>query len=323
MGSTTLTRRTSPEQSTGTAAGRPAPRWLGLTWAAFALAAFLALEAVDLTTWGWAVPVAAVLLVAATAPAARRVDWFRSRADVRDLAVIVGLYIGVVALLRLAFVVFGTGNLWGLFLSYAGGLLLGVAGPLIYTVWIRRRSLRSLGIGLHELRATIALGGILALVQFAMTLWRVELPAPVDWVPLLVMSLMVGLFEAVFFRGFIQGRLQASFGTVPGVFGAAALYGLYHVGYGMGGGEILFLFGLGVVYAIAFRLVDNLLVLWPLLTPLGAFFNNLQAGDIELPWASIAGFADVLAVMAVVIWLAVRHERRHPREPASRTIRGD
>jgi hypothetical protein len=64
----------------------------------------------------------------------------------------------------------------------------------------------------------------------------------------------------------------------------------------MGGDEMLFLFGLGVVYAIAFRLVDNILVLWPFLTPLGAFFNNVQAGDIELPWASIAGFADILVV---------------------------
>jgi uncharacterized protein len=147
-------------------------------------------------------------------------------------------------------------------------------------------------------------------VQFTIMFWGYTLPAPVDWVPLLVMSLTVGLFEAIFFRGFVQGRLEHSFGTVPGVVGAAALYALYHVGYGMRIGAMAFLFGLGVVYAIAYRLVDNILVLWPLLTPIGAFFNNLEAGDFALPWASIAGFAEVLAVMAVVIWLAFRHQRR-------------
>jgi membrane protease YdiL (CAAX protease family) len=42
------------------------------------------------------------------------------------------------------------------------------------------------------------------------------------------MALMVGLFEAVFFRGFIQVRLQASFGTVVSVAGASALYALYN-----------------------------------------------------------------------------------------------
>jgi len=32
--------------------------------------------------------------------------------------------------------------------------------------------------------------------------------------------------------------------------------------------------------------------------------------DIELPWASIAGFADVAMVMAVVLVVARRHQRR-------------
>lgn len=74
----------------------------------------------------------------------------------------------------------------------------------------------------------------------------------------------------------------------------------------------MFLFGLGIVYAIAYQLTGNTLVLWPLLTPLGSFFAQLSAGDLtgELPWASILGFADVLGLMALVIWLARRRERR-------------
>ena len=54
----------------------------------------------------------------------------------------------------------------------------------------------------------------------------------------------VGVFESVFFRGFVQARLEASLGTVPGVGLAAVLYGAYHVGYGMGGKEMAFLVGL-------------------------------------------------------------------------------
>ena len=157
---------------------------------------------------------------------------------------------------------------------------------------------------------TVGLGVLFAGVQFALTLWGYDLPAAEAWVPLLVMSLVVGAFEAVFFRGFIQGRLEASFGTVPAVAGAGGLYALYHVGYGMAADEMVFLFGLGVVYAIAFRLAGSVLVLWPLLTPLGALHANLEAGDIELPWASIAGFVDVAVVMAVLVWLAHRHQRR-------------
>jgi membrane protease YdiL (CAAX protease family) len=168
--------------------------------------------------------------------------------------------------------------------------------------------LSALGLALDRWRSTVAIGVVLAGVQFAMTLWGYDLPEPVDWV--LVMSLVVGFFEAVFFRGFVQGRLEASFGAGPAVLGAAVLYSLYHVGYGVPADEMVFLFGLGVVYAIAYRLVRNILVLWPLLTPLGAFYNNVDAGDIDLPWASIAGFAEVGAVMALAVWFTRRHRRR-------------
>jgi membrane protease YdiL (CAAX protease family) len=130
------------------------------------------------------------------------------------------------------------------------------------------------------------------------------------------MSLMVGLCEAIFFRGFIQTRLSASFGPIPGVVAAAALYALYHVGYGMGAREMVFLFGLGLVYGIAYACVNNVLVLWPVLIPIGSFYNNLQSGGIELPWAAIAGFVDVMAIMFAAVWLAHRRERRAVSQPA-------
>lgn len=110
-----------------------------------------------------------------------------------------------------------------------------------------------------------------------------NLPAPADWVPLLVMALVVGVFESIFFRGFVQNRLEEQFGPVIGLALAAALYGAYHLGYGMGADEMLFLAGLGVVYAVAFALTRNVLALWPLLTPLGSFYNAVDTGDIDLP----------------------------------------
>lgn len=283
----------------------------GWIWTAWLIAAFFSLEFLDGPLYGILVPLSALLLaliVREKAPTViRRVDWV-------DLAVIIGLYLGVVGLFRLAFVGFTTANVLGLFLSFAGGLLLGVIGPVVYTVWIRHRTLADLGLTLANWRPAVGLGLLLAGVQFALTLWGYRMPEPVDWVPLLVMSLVVGLFEAVFFRGFLQGRLQASVGRIAGVGIAAAMYSLYHVGYGMEGEEMIFLFGLGVVYGIAYALVRNILVLWPLLTPMGSLFNNLQGGDIDLPWASIAGFADVLAVMGLAVWLAHRRQVRHPAE---------
>jgi hypothetical protein len=281
-------------------------RWRWRLWVIWVVLALVSLEFLNLTVYGVVIPLSGLALAAIIGPKPLQ----RVSTDTRDVLAVALLYLAVVALFRVAFTVFGTGNVAGLFLTFAAGMLVGFGGPLVYTVWLRRRPLSDLGLRLDNWRTTAVLAVCFAAVQYALTLFGYSYPAAQDWVPLLVMSLTVGAFEAVFFRGFVQTRLCASFGTVPGITGAAALYGLYHVGYGMGGAEMVFLFGLGVVYAAAFALVRNVLVLWPLLTPLGAFFNNLNSGDISLPWASIAGFADVLAVMGVLVWLAARHQRR-------------
>jgi membrane protease YdiL (CAAX protease family) len=289
--------------------------------AAFVVVGLLLLDVLPAT--GYLVAIAGIGLVLALAGAAltrtATIDlaWLRSRADRADLAVIIGLYLVVVAGLWLAFVVFATENVLGLFLSYGSALVAGVAGPVFYTVWVRRRRLASLGLTLGDWRATAALALVFAGVQFSLTLARAEFPAPEVWLPLLAMAVPVGLFEAVFFRGFIQNRLEASFGLVPAVAVAAGLYGLYHIGYGMGLNEFVFLAGLGIVYAVAFRVAGSILVLWPLLTPLGSLFNQIQGGDIVMPMESILGFADVLALMVAAIWFARRHERRQAAERAT------
>lgn len=75
---------------------------------------------------------------------------------------------------------------------------------------------------------------------------------------------------------------------------------------------MFFLFGLGIVYALAYLTTESVFVIWPLLTPLGSFFAQLEAGELQgrLPWASLAGVADVIALFAVIIWFARRRERK-------------
>jgi hypothetical protein len=287
-----------------------------IIWVTWLIAALLFLAIGNGLIYGLTIPLTAgllVLLAPGLVPNAGR------HVDGRDIRAVLLLYVGVVGALYLAFQVFTVDRTLGLFLCYAAGLILGVVGPVIYTVWMRGRPLADLGLTTKNWRQAVGLGLVLGLIQFFLTLYGYDLPAPVDWVPLLTMSLMVGLFEAIFFRGFVQTRLSASFGTIPGVVAAAALYALYHVGYGMGMREMAFLFGLGLVYGIAYACVNNVLVLWPVLIPLGSFYNNLQSGGFELPWAAIAGFVDVMGIMFAAIWIAHRRERRAVKSTADET----
>jgi membrane protease YdiL (CAAX protease family) len=282
-------------------------------WVVWLIAAMSSLALLDLTVYGVVIPVSALLLAVLAGPSV----WRRRTIDWLDLAAVATLYIAVVFLFRVAFTVFTEANVLGLFLCFGAGMVLGVAVPVLYTLR-RGRALSDLGLGLGNWKRAVLLGLILTSIQFAITLFGYALPAPVDWVPLLVMSLTVGAFETVFFRGFVQTRLSASLGQAPGIAIAAALYAAYHVGYGMDVEGMVFLFGLGVVYAIAFAVVRNVLVLWPLLTPLGSFFSNLNSGDIELPWEAILGFADVLALMVASILLGRRWlKRKNPRKTAA------
>ena len=290
-------------------------------WAGWVVFALLLMPLVG--QWEW-VYVVSVVGSAAAVSVLTRIGPPRpsGAAGDRDLWMIAVLYVAVVAVMRLAFVVFGTEHIPGLFLSFAGALLLGVVGPVVYTVWTKNGSLRDLGLRIDNWRSTALLAALFATVQFAITLWGYQLPSPVNWVPLLVMALVVGVFESIFFRGFIQNRLEVRFGARIGVGVAAVLYGVYHVGYGMGLTDIAFLTGLGVTYAVAFSLTRNVLVLWPLLTPLGSFYAQVENGDIELPWASIMGFADVFAIMVAALWLAYRHEKKRSAEGPRAPSRG-
>jgi uncharacterized protein len=289
------------------ASSRPASPVIFWVWVAFVATGLLLLDFLGDAAYTFVIGGVALILSIATR------QWTAGRlgSDRRDLATMPVLYVGVVALFKLAFGVFSTEETLPMFLCFAGGMLLGTVGPIVYTVWVRGRTLSSLGLGLHNLRATLSLAVLFGAVQFSITLWGYDLPVPADWVPLLAMSLTTGIFESIFFRGFLQGRLQANFGRAPGVAVAAILYGVYHVGYGMSPTEIVFLTGLGLVYAVAYALSANLLVLWPLLTPLGSFYAFVSSGELvgQLPWMAILGFADVAALMATAVVLARRHIR--------------
>jgi membrane protease YdiL (CAAX protease family) len=286
-----------------------------IVWVTWLIAALLFLPIGNGLIYGLIIPLTAgllVLMAPGLVPSAGR------QVDGRDIRAVLLLYVGVVAALYLAFQVFTVERTLGLFVCYATGLILGVIGPVVYTVWRRGRPLADLGLTTKNWRQAVGLGLVLAAIQFLLTLYGYDMPAPINWVPLLTMSLMVGLFEAIFFRGFVQTRLSANLGPIPGVVAAAALYALYHVGYGMGMREMVFLFALGLVYGIAYACVNNVAVLWPLLIPVGSFYNSLQSGEIDLPWAAIAGFVDVMAIMFAAIWLAHRRERHAAKSSAER-----
>lgn len=163
------------------------------------------------------------------------------------------------------------------------------------------------------------LGLVLGADTYRHTIASLGLTFSAEHAALLAMTLAVGLFEAVFFRGWLQLRFEAAFGVVPGLLAAATCYSLYHVGYGMDRAEMLFLFGYGLTFGAMFRLTRNVFVLWPFYTPVGSFYSNIKGG-LELPFEATYGFVLVLALMAAGIATGALLRRRRPRPDAMAAV---
>lgn len=243
----------------------------------------------------------------AKAPVLRRmvgdVHWHPNR----DTLVALVSYILVVGGLFTAFQVFTTEKVAANFITFGPVTLagLGVALPVLYTALVRKRPLADLGLTTRQLIPSTMLGLFLGWDTYRNTIAAQNIAWTRDMIPLVTMAMTVGLFEAIFFRGWLQLRFEEAFGMVPGLVLGALCYGLYHVGYGMTWDEMLFLFGLGLVYAAVFRLTKNVAVLWPFYTPVGGLYSNLSEG-LTLPFEATYGFVLTLGLMIAVIIVMVR-----------------
>ncbi len=107
--------------------------------------------------------------------------------------------------------------------------------------------------------------------------------------PLIGLAIAIGFFEAFFWRGWVLLRLEEAFGLIPAILLGSVLYALYHIGYGMPMSEIAFLFIIGVLYAVTFRITKNIFLLWPFFQPMGQMVTLLKDG-LALPVLAFVGF---------------------------------
>lgn len=211
------------------------------------------------------------------------------------------------------------GGLYFILYALVGATLFGVGLPVWWMVWRRGRSVADLGVTGRLLGLSLLLQLAFAAAQYYFTLSRAEIPELSALLPLIALALAIGFFEALFWRGWVQLRLEESFGLIPGIVLGSALYALYHVGYGMDWSEIGFLFIIGLVYATVFRITKNIFILWPLLQPMGQLTTLLNDG-LSLPPLAALGFIEALALMiAIVIFVPRIYKRRQVRKAALRS----
>ena len=231
----------------------------------------------------------------------------------RDLAVVVLSWFLVVAALSMATFVVGqeTWGGMGYFLMYAiiGAALCGVGLPLYYMVVVKKRPLSDLGLTLRNWKLSLIIQILLTLLINVPRLRQLDVPPFQQFFPLLCMALAIGFFEAVFWRGWVQLRLEEAFGILPAIVIASVLYAVYHIGYGMPASEMVFLFFIGLMFASVFRITKSILILWPLFQPGGQLITLVSDG-LSLPFLAFLGFVEALALMFFLVWWANKYYKK-------------
>lgn len=232
----------------------------------------------------------------------------------KDLAIVALSWVLVVGALYTATNIVGQA-VWGgmayfLFYAIIGAALFGVGIPLYWMVVVRRRPVAELGLTTQRVGLSLGLQLGLAALLYVVTLARVQLPSLDQLIPLVALAVTIGFFEAVFWRGWVLLRLEEAFGIIPAIVLGSALYATYHIGYGMPAGEMVFLFFVGILFAVVFRVTKSVLILWPLFQPMGQLVTLVRDG-LTLPLLAALGFVEVLVLMWVFVWLANRYDKKH------------
>jgi len=231
----------------------------------------------------------------------------------QDLAAVAGSWLLVVGALYTATVIVGQ-NVWGgmaYFFLYAvlGATLFGVGIPVYWMTIVRKRPIADLGLSTKWLGLSLLLQLVFAALQYVGTLARIQLPPFAELLPLVALALAIGFFEAIFWRGWVLLRLEEAFGFIPALLLGCALYAAYHIGYGMPASEMVFLFFIGILYAVVFRLTRNAFILWPVFQPMGQLVTLIR-DRLTLPLPAAIGFAEALILMIVLVWLADRYHKK-------------
>lgn len=234
-----------------------------------------------------------------------------------DLVAVLGSCVLVTASLYLATKIV-TPNVGGgmpYFFLYAGltATVLGIGIPLVWTVVYRKKPISDLGITLKYLWPSLVLQIVFSFFQYLGTFAKTSLPAFNELAPLIALSLAVAFFEAIFWRGWVLLRLEEAFGLIPAIILSSVLYAVYHVGYGMPLSEILFLFWIGILYAVSFRLTKSIFILWPLFQPMGQLVT-LVKDELQLPFIASLGFIESLVLMIVLVFLANKLHQRQKKK---------
>lgn len=123
----------------------------------------------------------------------------------------------------------------------------------------------------------------------------------------MVVILCTGVFEVIFFYGFLRTLFERAFGVVPAILLAAGFYSFHHIGFQP---EFLQLFFVGVMYAAVYRTANSMLLIYPFFWGIGALYNVLiqsqKVSSIMYPEIRSLYLSVFILLILSYVWKKIR-----------------
>ena len=103
------------------------------------------------------------------------------------------------------------------------------AAAMYRTLAVRKRPISDLGLAWKSLGLSLILQLVFAALQFAGAHRGLHIPAFENLLPLIALALTIGLFNAIFWRGWVLRRLEDCFGIIPAIVLGSILSLIYSI----------------------------------------------------------------------------------------------
>ena len=176
----------------------------------------------------------------------------------------------------------------------------GICGAFYHSLVMQKMTLIDLGIRTDRIGRMLLISTGIGIVQVLIFTFEAKQPLHFtpDHIEAILYILLAGIFELVFFYGYLQREFEKAFGLIPSLILAAGIYSLHHVGFQPG--VYLDLFIVGLVYIGIFRLAGrHAFVLYPFGWGVGACWDVLLDDRINADyfrWEGVIIYAILIAV---------------------------
>lgn len=233
-------------------------------------------------------------------------DWQPSKETL--VAFITGITVIFLSVLMLPFDV----NSWLRIAIHDIGMicLVGILLPLLY---IQRSGLSftDFGLTLRKWYIFVPINlGLGALLLSIFIYWVPPNGMEFDFNTLMTISVILctGVFEVIFFYGFLRTVFEKAFGMIPAILLTGVFYSFHHIGFQP---EFLRLFFVGVMYALIYRTGNSVLLIYPFFWGVGAVYDVLiQSREVSaIMYPGIRSLYLFVLIMFILIRVWIQSRR--------------